>query len=927
MPALTTVVGGFLGGLAAGVGQEIAADLLKERTIDRWLDARINHDVQETLRRAFAEAVGDLLAEYQASRSWGELSAEQRTLVRERCELLRSRGIITQLFPTVDDPRGELPDEDVARLFTADHGTVNEELLAELQRLGLMDGLPADFQRRLRERLLNGVTYYFFERGIKGDEKTRDAVFFQQLVALRRDAAAAQADLGRILAALDTLPQARAWRAEVLSRLQVLSVEHAEMLALLREERRPPPRPLAIPDQAPPPIVPFVGRERELADLADGVAFGRAVLLAGPGGMGKTALAIQATHRLRQRFPDGVVWMRLDVTPDPTTVLTGIAAAYGVSPDPAADLAGQVSTMLKSKQALLVLDGAERAEDLAAILRCTGNCAVLVTSRDWLVAPGALLLDVAPLSPDEALALLIAHLGRELDDGERPLAKKICRTVGYLPQALRLAGSGLRVWKTSLARYLARLRARPLETLHLKDEREWSVRVTFDLSYERLTADEQAAFALAGEFGGPDFDLTATVAGLEVDEWQAEAWLDRLLGLSLLERVDERYATHPLLKAYARAVEVPGRGGMRARLADHYLAYAQEQAKRGWEGYDALERELENLRAGFNFVAAAETRDDEKARDYTWAMRWVLDTRGYWDELLRWLQTTCRACEQLDDQAGLAKSYHHIGMIYHAQGDYEAAFEWYERAMPILERLADQLGLAASYNNIGLVRKDQGDYEAALEWYGKSLSINERQGGWAGLARNYINIGDAHRARGDYEAALEWHETAVAICEQAGDQVGLAASYNNIGLVRKDQGDYEAALKYFERAVVICEQVGYRKGVARSYINIGKVHQCQGDYEAALEWHRQAMPILEEIGDQAGLARTLHHMGHVALAQGDFSRALALFIRSRDVYAAIRLEKDMAKENLMIVLTLLQRALGGEALEALLKATALMREA
>ena len=167
MPTLTTIVGGFLGALVAGVGQQIAADLLKERTIDRWLDSRINRDIQETLRRAFAAAVGDLLAEYQASHPWRELSDEERMLVRERCALLRSREIIAQLFPTVDDPRGELPHEDVARLFTADHGTVNRELLAELDRLGLIEGLPADFQRRLRERLLNGMAYYFFELGIK----------------------------------------------------------------------------------------------------------------------------------------------------------------------------------------------------------------------------------------------------------------------------------------------------------------------------------------------------------------------------------------------------------------------------------------------------------------------------------------------------------------------------------------------------------------------------------------------------------------------------------------------------------------------------------------------------------------------------------------------------------------------------------------
>jgi tetratricopeptide (TPR) repeat protein len=473
--------------------------------------------------------------------------------------------------------------------------------------------------------------------------------------------------------------------------------------------------------------------------------------------------------------------VRLDVTPDPTTVLTGIAAAYGVTPDPRADLAGQVSTMLQSKQALLVLDGAEQAGDLAAILRCTGNCAVLITSRDRLAAPGALPLDVLPLPPEEALALFVAHLGRELGDGERPLAEEICRTVGYLPLALRLAGSALRVWQTPLARYLERLRARPLEALHLKEAREWSVRVTFDLSYERLTREERAAFALAGEFGGADFDLAAAAGGLGVDQERAEPRLDRLVALSLLERAGERYAVHPLLKAYARQARVRGRKRMRARLADHYLAFAQAQAERGWEGYDALERELPNLQGGFDFVAAAETRDDGKVRDYTWALYWMLNTRGYWDDLLRWLEETRRACEQLGDRAGLAASYNNIGSLHHDRGDYGAALEWYEKSVALKEQLGDRAGLARSYNNIGLIHKARGDYGAALEWYEKSLALCEQLGDRAGLATSYNNIGSLHHARGDYGAALEWYEKSLAICEQLGDRAGLATSYNNIG--------------------------------------------------------------------------------------------------------------------------------------------------
>ncbi|MFQ6059452.1 MAG: hypothetical protein ACE5MB_11310, partial [Anaerolineae bacterium] len=185
---------------------QIGADIIKKNTIDNWRDKRISRDIQAALRVAFKEAVTAIFKDYKRG---GQLEhhrkhhPEQARLVEERYKLFLSDEIISELFPTMEDPWAELPDRDVALLFAADHDAVNKELLAELDRLGLWEGLPSDFQRRLREDLLNFIAFYFVELGIKRDEKVAHAVFLQQLVQLRKEEARARQDLQRILKLLE----------------------------------------------------------------------------------------------------------------------------------------------------------------------------------------------------------------------------------------------------------------------------------------------------------------------------------------------------------------------------------------------------------------------------------------------------------------------------------------------------------------------------------------------------------------------------------------------------------------------------------------------------------------------------------------------------------------------------------------------------
>jgi tetratricopeptide (TPR) repeat protein len=648
-------------------------------------------------------------------------------------------------------------------------------------------------------------------------------------------------------------------------------------------------RPQVAGPEFPRPRVSLVGRAGDLAAVTARLAQFRLVTTHGLGGVGKTALARVLARRFWEtaRFPGGLAWVGLEGRKGPTGLLEGLRVRLApdfsfpleaeTARERAAALVDHLAPLWAGRKGLWVLDnfetvhGPEGVTVLRVLLDQLPGLRLLVTARHALGLPEEARYALKELELVEAVALFEARCDAPLAEEERSTVEAICERLDRLPLAVEQAA--LWVNGQSPRTLLAGLEQSALALTPAEEaaypERQRGLAVNFRYNFERLgEAGRRVWCCFAVFLGQPHYAALARVAGFE--GW--ERGLDELVRWQLARREGERYVMLPTVREYA-ALILREEGAdlgldeaeLRARHAAHYLAYAQ--AHRG--DYDALERELPDIFAGFDFVAAEPTRDDEMVAAYNWAVQDVLKVRGYWDEVLRWLSETSHACEALGDRAGLA----------------------------------------TTYNNIGLIHKARGEYEAALEWYMKDLAISEELGDRAGLAATYNNIGEVHRARGEYEAALEWYERSVALGEALGDRAGLAATYNNIGLIYGARGEYEAALEWYERSVALCEELGDRAVLAPTYNNIASVHYARGEYEAALEWYERSVALTEELGDRAVLATTFHNMGHIALAQGDLRRALSLFARSRDLCAEIGLEKDVAEEEEMIAEV--QRRMGG----------------
>jgi len=257
--------------------------------------------------------------------------------------------------------------------------------------------------------------------------------------------------------------------------------------------------PTGIPLQHPPRAPHFTDRENELARLLADLHPGRVVTLCGPGGIGKTALAAEAVWTLApgdgppDRFPDGILFHSFYGRPDPALALEHIALSFGQEPRPTP--AEAALRALAGKRALLILDGAEEAADLGAVLSLRGGCGVLVTSRarrDALAARQ----DVEPLETDDAVDLLRKWGGDRAKDPRA--ARRICRLVGRLPLAVRLAGRYLAQTGEGAAEYLDWLRETPLDALDHGQRRQESVRVLLEKSLAQVGEEAREVLAAVG---------------------------------------------------------------------------------------------------------------------------------------------------------------------------------------------------------------------------------------------------------------------------------------------------------------------------------------------------------------------------------------------------------------------------------------------
>jgi tetratricopeptide (TPR) repeat protein len=701
-----------------------------------------------------------------------------------------------------------------------------------------------------------------------------------------------------------------------------------------------------VPRQLPPDIAAFTGRARELARLEQVLAAageqGPVVIsvIQGAGGIGKSALAVHAAHRLAGRFPDGQLYVDLHGATAglqplaPLEVLGRFLRALGMDPAAVPADLEEASAAFRSRVAgrrlLVVLDNAADAAQVAPLLPASPGCGVLVTSRRLLASlEGARQVRLDVLTPAEAVELLDRLAGAARVAAEPEAAAEVARWCGYLPLALSIAAARLAARPTWSVRALAGRLADQQRRLDELELAEVGVRTSFQVSHQQLRASHDpldrsaaGAFGLLGMLDGPEMGAPLVARLLDQSEEAAERVLERLVDAHLLETPSPgRYRLHDLLRLCARELVGQHHGERElasalTRALGFYLATAWQTlallrpgdyrltriddrwSKGGLELCDDqaalawLETERANLLAAVRQAAATPGVPGEIAVQLAQALFGFFWVHSHWRDSVQVNQIALEVAGRLGDRAAQAEAHNDLGYAYWLQGRYEDALARLRESLALRRELGDRHGQAASLSNLGNVYQWQGRYEEALQRQRESLAIRRELGDARGQAASLGNLGNVHRWQGRYEEALDYLRQSLAIYQELGDRSGQAASLITLGEVHERQGRYQQALDCQRQSLAIYRELGDREGQAYSLNDLGIVYQRQGRYDEALACQRDSLALRRELGDLHGQAEslrelgvTLRALGHPDQARCHWLEALSIFERLQTTHA------------------------------------------
>ncbi|MFF0473842.1 BTAD domain-containing putative transcriptional regulator [Streptomyces sp. NPDC004284] len=666
----------------------------------------------------------------------------------------------------------------------------------------------------------------------------------------------------------------------------------------------PAPEPAPVPDgahvpaQLPPVSRYFSGRRAELARLDALLEDARRhagtgpIVVSGPGGVGKTTLAVHWAHRVRADFPDGQLHLNLRgfapegsaVTPDSAlrSLLEGLGVPRARVPASQEARTALFRTLTDGRRYLILLDNARDAAHVRPLLTGSATSLTVVTSRDQLLGLVAVedaqpvALDV--LSPDDARELLTARVGRARVTADPRAVDEAVELAARLPLALAVVGARAAVTPAlSLTRLVERLRlARGLDAFTGSDA--WSdVRAVLSWSYETLSTDAARLFRLLAVHPGPG--ITVSVAGSlsALPSARVHPLLTELAEANLVtEGADGRYAFHDLLRTYAVELgEQVDSGASRRtalkRITEHYLHTAQRGALLmdpqlapvdlpPKPGRGVRPEDLADIGAAREWftgehAALVETvvRAGASGLDLAcWQLAYVLKTYlawgGHWADGAIVQTAALEAAERMADTTARARAHRSLAasLRWNAARDTEAGTHL-RRALDLFTAEGDLLGQADVHLDLA------GRYEAkerpgeALHHNQRALELFRELGHRSGEAKALNNVGYFQALLGNHAEALAMCDAARQVFEELGDRRSLALTWDSLGVVHHQTGDLERAAHCFRISAEGLREVGAPYHEAVSLDHLGDVESAAGRPESAREAWRQAWELLDAL--------------------------------------------------------------------------------
>lgn len=624
----------------------------------------------------------------------------------------------------------------------------------------------------------------------------------------------------------------------------------------------------------------FVGRTHELAAVVEALQARPLVTLCGPGGAGKTRLALAVAERVRAAY-DGVYLAELSDVVDPQLVPSWVASAMSVSEQPDIGVVASLAEAIGSGRALIVLDNcehlAEACAQLAAdLLEACPSLQFLATSRQPLGVPGELAWRVTPLAtperdarptPGELMRYESAQLFLErarafqprfaLTAENAPAVARICALTGGIPLAIELAAGRLTALAPEqIAEQLRDALGLLTTTSRLLPRRQRALRATIDGSYERLTPPDRVLFNRLSVFSGPVGleAVRAVCADGALPGVDALDGLARLIDQSLIQAEaaaqELRYRLLEPLRQFAgkRLAEAGEEEALRGRHAEHYAAMAEasftENARtRQPEWGQRLADDSANFRAALGWsLGAAPHLALRIAAD----LSWFWHTRSNLAEGRRWLERALQAPG--GDPAVRARALHGAGQIAYRQGDSDAAQAFLTEALEIQRGLGDDPATARTLRSLGLALLSRADYQRANQCLEEALAIQRVLGDRFDVARTLGSLALVAMSAGRYESARDRCEECIALARQSNDEWGLAISIGTQGELALEVGDHEAARSHLLASIGLLARLNDTASVAYRLEGFARLAAARSEPERALTLVGAAASVWQRSG-------------------------------------------------------------------------------
>jgi len=661
----------------------------------------------------------------------------------------------------------------------------------------------------------------------------------------------------------------------------------------------------------------FVGREKEVTAAKELLARPdvRLVTVTGPGGIGKTRLAVEVANGLIEQFAGGIHFVPLSPLSDPVLIASVIVQTLGIresgGQSPFEVLKKHLQDTMRAPM-LFLLDNFEHliqaAPTVAEVLAIGRNLKILVTSRAALHIYGEHEFPVPPLalpssrstpslgalSEYPAVALFVqraiaAKPDFELHQENAAAVVEICARLDGLPLAIELAAARVKVLSPSsmLARLASRLQ---LLTGGARDlpQRQQTLRAAMDWSYDLLNAAEQKLFRRLSVFVGG-----CSLEGVEaVCDTRGDLDLDLLDGMasmvdkSLVQQVEQargesRFRMLETIREYALdKLKASGEEALTKRAhAAYCLVLAEEEGTEqssvgGAEWLERFASEHNNFRSALEWLI--ETGDAD------WGSRLGTALFRYWEirEYLAEGRDLLGKLLKLEGAAAptkaRARALFAAGVLAGGQGDYASAEKLMIESNDIGRQLADKTGVAISLNALAVLARDRGEISTAHALFEESLELWRELGDLKAVARALSNLANIVKLQGDYERARSLYAEGLSIFRGLRDKTGVAWSLNYQGDAAREQGDSVAAHALYEQGLALFRELGDRWGIAATLADLGSLAREIRDYPRAHLLYRESLKIFQELEHKRGIARLLECFASSASAQLQAERSLRL---------------------------------------------------